>query len=238
MIAVCEDTKSEQDKLLAMLAQTDISNHCTLFQSAEELLEVYRPGQFDLLLMDIYMEGMTGVEAVKQIRQLDRDVSVAFLTTSEDFALEGFRLSALNYLVKPYEKEQLDQVLRQAQAAKKAVPHLTVRRNGQDEVLRLSRICYLESQGRLVMIHLQDGSVVEVYEKLSDLMARLPQRAFFQSHKSYCVNLAQVGGINKELSCFTMSKGENIPIRRLLLSQAKQALQAFLLDQAKLGGCL
>ena len=57
-------------------------HHCTQFGSSEELLEAFRPGKFDLLLMDIYMDGMTGVEAVQKIREMDDAIPIAFTTTS------------------------------------------------------------------------------------------------------------------------------------------------------------
>ena len=232
-IAICEDTKPEQDRLLTMLRETETPCSCTLFQSAEELLAVYAPMKFDLLLMDIYMDGITGVEAVTRIRETDRDVSVAFLTTSEDFALAGYRLSALGYLVKPYGKSELEDLLKRAQDAKNAIPALQIRRNGQEERVRLSRLSYLESQGRQVLLHLQDGESIQIYEKLSELLPQLPEEFFFPCHKSYCVNLSQVQYIDKELSCFSMANGDNVPIRRLRMAAAKQALQTCLLNQAR-----
>ena len=70
-IAICDDRPEEREKLLCLLKQTLILTVSTQFGSSEELLEVFRPGDFDLLLMDIYMNGMTGVEAVKRIREMD-----------------------------------------------------------------------------------------------------------------------------------------------------------------------
>ena len=65
-LAICDDLPEEREALLALLEQAPIPTVCTQFASGEELLEAFRPGKFDLLLMDIYMDGMTGVEAVKK----------------------------------------------------------------------------------------------------------------------------------------------------------------------------
>ena len=232
-IAICEDTKSEQEKLVSMLAASPVPHSCTLFQSAEELLAVYAPMKFDLLLMDIYMDGITGVEAVTRIRETDRDVSVAFLTTSEDFALAGYRLSALNYLIKPYQQEEINTLLSRAQAAQQQIPSLTVLQEGQPVQLRLSQIVSLEIQNHHVLITLTTGNTLRVYEKLSDLLPRLPEEFFFPCHKSYCVNLSQVQSIDKDLSCFVMTGEKRIPIRRLRMAAAKQALQTHLLNQTR-----
>ena len=61
-LAICDDLPKEREALLALLEQAPIATNCTQFGSSEELLEAFRPGKFDLLLMDIYMDGMTGVE--------------------------------------------------------------------------------------------------------------------------------------------------------------------------------
>ena len=70
-LAICDDLPEEREKLLALLEQAPIATNCTQFGSSEELLEAFRPGKFDLLLIDIYMDGMTGVEAVQKIREMD-----------------------------------------------------------------------------------------------------------------------------------------------------------------------
>ena len=64
-LAICDDLPEEREALLALLEQAPIATVCAQFASSEELLEAFRPGGFDLLLMDIYMDGMTGVEAVR-----------------------------------------------------------------------------------------------------------------------------------------------------------------------------
>ena len=81
--------------------QAPIATVCAQFASSEELLEAFRPGGFDLLLMDIYMDGMTGVEAVRKIREMDETIPIAFTTTSTEHTLESYRLSVLKYLEKP-----------------------------------------------------------------------------------------------------------------------------------------
>ena len=75
-IAICEDTKSEEEQLLSILNQITIPTECTIFQCGENLLKTYRPQKFDLLLMDIYMDGITGVEAISKIREIDEDIPV------------------------------------------------------------------------------------------------------------------------------------------------------------------
>ena len=86
-IALCEDTAKEAEKLTDILNRSDIPNKYTLYESGEALLENYQMQKFDLLLMDIYMGGMTGVATVKKIRQIDRETPLAFITTSTEHTL-------------------------------------------------------------------------------------------------------------------------------------------------------
>ena len=106
-IAICEDTAEEEEKLINTLNSCSIKANATCFKNAEELLSCFEIGKFDLLLMDIFMGEMTGIDAISKIREIDRDIPVAFITTSKDFALESYRLSALKYIEKPYKKRIL-----------------------------------------------------------------------------------------------------------------------------------
>ena len=73
-IAICDDQTEEREKLLLLVEQAPIQTESALFASSEDLLEAFKPGIFDLLLMDIYMDGMTGVEAVQKIRKIDAGI--------------------------------------------------------------------------------------------------------------------------------------------------------------------
>ena len=116
-LAICDDLPEEREALLALLEQAPIATVCAQFASSEELLEAFRPGVFDLLLMDIYMDGMTGVEAVRKIREMDETIPIAFTTTSTEHTLESYRLSVLKYLEKPV--RQKDKILGKACTAKR-----------------------------------------------------------------------------------------------------------------------
>lgn len=232
-IAICEDTKEEEDKLLTILDEIDIPNRYTVFHSAEELLKTYQPQLYDLLLMDIYMGEMTGVEAVAKIREADEEIPVAFITTSKDHALESYRLQALKYIEKPYQKKAVSDILQLAKLKKENAPCLVVHWNGTEKKIRFSQIVYLEAQKRQLVIHLRNGDKVQIYDKLSAVLPRLPVLLFFSPHKSYCVHLDQVQGIDTELKCFRMSDGSYVPIRRETMGKAKKAWETYLFSRTR-----
>ena len=232
-LAICDDLPEEREALLALLAQAPIATVCTQFGSSEELLKAFRPGGFDLLLMDIYMDGMTGVEAVQKIREIDKAIPIAFTTTSTEHTLESYRLSVLKYLEKPVRQKDIDDLLRLVKLQKDSAPRLTIRQNGETQKLPLSELMVLEQQGHHVVLSLKGGSTIQLYGKLSDLLPQLEGQPFFCPHKSYCVNLAFVRGINEEYQCYKMSGGKNVPISRTNRAKAKRAWEDFLFAQTR-----
>ena len=232
-IAICEDTKKDEDLLLQLLEKNCIPTVCTVFHSGEELVEAYCPQDYDLILTDIYMNGITGIDAVTKIREIDEDVPVAFVTTSTDFALESYRLSALKYIEKPYTEKDIDIILRLAQLEKDNVPSLTIHKNRQEEKIPFSQILYLEQHTHLLTIYLKNGSSVEIYEKLSTFIPELTEQGFVSPHKSFSVNLSFVDYIDTEFKCFVMQNGKNIPIRRESMGKAKKALEDFLFSRTR-----
>ena len=232
-LAICDDLPEEREKLLCLLEQAPIPTVSTQFGNSEELLKVFRLGDFDLLLMDIYMDGMTGVEAVKKIREMDEQISIAFTTTSTDHTLESYRLSVLKYLEKPVRQKDVNDLLRLVQIQKENIPRLVIQQNGKVQKIPLSELLCLEQKAHHLILSLRDGSTIQFYGKLSALLPQLEGQPFFCPHKSYCVNLAFVCGINKEYQCYQMADGKKVPISRPNRAKAKRAYEDFLFARTR-----
>ena len=232
-VAICDDLPGERDTLLDLLDRSPVETKSTLFGSGEELLEAFSPNTFDLLLMDIYMDGMTGVEAVQKIREMDDAIPIAFTTTSTEHTLESYRLSVLKYLEKPVRQKDINDLLHLVKLQRDSAPRLAIRQNGETQRLLLSELFYLEQKGHHVMLSRKDGSVLQLYGKLSDLLPQLEGQPFFCPHKSYCVNLAFVRGINEEYQCYEMADGKMVPISRPNRSKAKRAWEDFLFARTR-----
>ena len=114
-----------------------------------------------------------------------------------------------------------------------SAPRLTVRQGGETQKIPLSELFYLEQKGHHVMISRKDGSVVQLYGKLSDLLPQLEEQPFFCPHKSYCVNLAFVRGINEEYQSYDMVDGKKVPISRSNRTKAKRADEDFLFARTR-----
>ena len=176
---------------------------------------------------------MTGVETVQKIRAQDEYVPIAFTTTSTEHTLESYRLSVLKYLEKPVRQKEINDLLRLVLLQKVNVPRLAFWQNGEAKHLPLSELTYLEQKAHHVILSIKNGSTIQIYGKLSDLLPQLEGQSFFCPHKSYCVNLAFVQGINEEYQCYEIADGKKVPISRSNRAKAKRAYEDFLFARTR-----
>ena len=110
-IAIVDDLQNEIDNLTSILTDYTEANGLELslstFKSGEELLDGYEPYKFTVVFLDIYMDGITGVETAKKLRELDSNTLIIFLTTSTDHMGSAFAIHAYDYVEKPAEKKRI-----------------------------------------------------------------------------------------------------------------------------------
>lgn len=234
-IAICEDDEIEQKLLLSILKKSGIELHYQIFPSGESFLNVFREGLFDLIFMDIYMGGMSGVETVSAVREKDTDVFIAFTTSSQDYALEGYRLNVSRYIEKPVREKDVIEALQLAMMRKGTVKHITVRVDGKDQQIQQSHIVYAEQHAHKLLFHLTDGSSLEASGRLDFLMEDLEMPPFYRCHKSYLVNLSHVRNIDRELCVFGTVQGDNVHIRRDSIREAEQAFTDYMFAETRKG---
>lgn len=232
-IAVCEDNIEEQNSLLYILENSGFPVKITIFNCGEDLLADYSKGKFDLIFMDIYMSGISGVETVTEIRKIDENVPIAFTTTSTDHTLESYRLNALKYIEKPVKEGAVHDLLELAQLKKKNVPHLIVKIKGKDTSIPFERILYAEQKSHTLYLFLTGNEVIKANEKLDNVEAQFEGHSFFRCHKSYLVNFSYVKNLDKELMVFKMKEGKNVHIRRESMTIVRKAFETYLFKMSK-----
>lgn len=235
LIALCEDDADEQKKLISLIQSGRVPAKTTVFDSGEALLGNDPSGSFDLVLMDIYMDGISGVEAARRIRNTDPEIPVAFVTTSKEHALDGYRLNVNRYLEKPVSQKAMDDVLLFALDRRENPPGITILVQGRPLSLPVRRLLYVEQKAHYLTFHLLDNKTIQTKGKLDELMPQFEAFPFFRCHKSYLANLAFVTGIDRELMVFHMRGGEKVYIRRENFKKAREAWELFLFDEARKG---
>ena len=161
-IALVDDMKMEIIFIRTILKQysidRDLEISTTCFHSAEDLLSDYEKGMFDLFFLDIYMEGMSGVEAARQIRETDPDTTIVFLSSSLDFMQDAFYIHAYDYIEKPATKERVYHTM-DAVLQKRGIfqsPKFTFSSN---------RIEYNLSYSDLIMISTGSANYLDILDK-------------------------------------------------------------------------
>ena len=227
-VLVCDDLPEERMNLSGMLQtyeQThDVELELETASDGTELLARWKPARWDVIFLDIYMPQLNGVEAARQLREVDTRCEIVFVTTSRDHGMEGYELHALDYLTKPYSQQEVDGAMDwflQKQAEKRR--DLRVKTFEGEERIRLQDIRYIESRGHICEIHTLRRTV-SVRRSIDDLSAGL-DAAFFRCHKSFVLNFAHVSGLEKNR--FLMDDGGSVPISAAKLSESKSALLAW-----------
>ena len=202
--------------------------------------QAYLAGQpVDLIFVDINMPDLTGVDFV---RSLTNRPMVIFTTAYSEYAIEGFKLDAVDYLLKPFgfadfsrsaAKAHALYELRQNQrsASQKEMPeaepkdkeYLSVKADYKVSLVRIADIVYLESEGEYVRMHLADGSTITTLFRLKNMEAALPADSFLRVHRSYIVNLRAIKAYVKG-RIFLNDSNEYIPIGE----SYKEAFQAYI----------
>lgn len=245
-IAICEDNEEDAQRLIFLASAAHNDSEITVFPDARTFVTEYRPGCWDLVFADIYMpdgskgERAVGLDVVGALRRVDPLVPVVFTTTSPEFALEGFRLDADQYLIKPVESRDVKRVVDSALRAKEMLPGVLVRANRQDVNLSPQRIMYAGQDGHYCTVHLTDGNLLETRMKLDELEEailsldrRRMQEQFYRSHKSYLVNLSFVEGIDPNGKFLVMADGGHATIRRGMGKRAKEAWEGWMFETTR-----
>lgn len=235
-ISVCDDDEKERKMLTSYLQKAVKKNHLSYrvvaFGSGEELLDFLEKGKAcPINFLDIYMNGINGVELADRILQRDKEAAIVFTTTSSEFMAEGFQLGALHYLVKPllYQNVEtaLNRCLRYTGRAERYI-ELSVDR----EIRRIlfSKIVYVEFQNRYCLIHTEDG-ILKSYLRLADLEEKLTEARFLRCHRSFLVNLDYVSSMSGYN--FILADGSSVPVRREERAVMKRKFEDYYFEKAR-----
>ncbi len=205
-VAVCDDERTALQELaeeVCRWAEAE-GEACSVetFASADAFWFVWEERKdLEVLLLDIEMPGMDGMELARRLRQAGEPIGIIFVTGNPDFALEGYDLEAVSYVMKPVRRERLHAALSRARErmARRAAVLLPLS-GGELERLYIADICCLESDGHASIVWKKDGTKLVSKMGIQQLEQELENcsDAFFKPHRSYFINLAHVERIGKK----------------------------------------
>lgn len=232
-VAICDDDKvllKELEREVELWAkERQLTYTVELFATGDAFLFSWEEKRdIDILLLDIEMPGMDGMELAKRLRQRGERISIIFVTGNPDFALDGYDLEAVSYLVKPVKRDRLRAALDRAVRLSGSREALLVSVSaGEMEKVYVSELCLLESMDHETVLYTRDGGSIVCKEPLRQLEQELAgkQDAFFRPHRSYLINLGFVERITRK--DVQMENGMLIPIARGKREELNQAYMRY-----------
>lgn len=241
-VSVCDDDPSQIKYLCGLLndwaADKPFGLSVSAYDSAEAFLFDYSDHPCELLLLDIEMKRLNGMELAKRLRAEGDLLPIVFITGFSEYLAEGYEVEALHYLLKPVDRSKLYAVLDRylkRHSGKSAGVLLTG--EGQTRHVPPEGIVFLEARGHRTELHLNDGAVFESDKSIGEwrrllCTASAESKAkngrladFLPTHRSYLVNLRYVRSIGKT-EC-VLDSGESVPLSRRLWREVNERFIRF-----------
>ena len=195
-IAIVEDDPGDLAQLMESLRRYEGEQaerfSVKSFSNPADFLNTYQ-SDFDLIFMDIELPLFNGVDVARQLREVDSTVALVFITNMEQYAVNGYEVDAMDFVVKPINYFRFSSMMRKAMRhiARRAEKEVLIQSAGIITRLRASQILYVEIQDHLLIYHTDQGNL-ESWGKMSDAESELSPHGFIRCSSSHLVNLRYV----------------------------------------------
>lgn len=208
-IAICDDEKIVRLQIKGLIEKQKADGNLELYETGEELLAVGK--HFDVVFLDIQMEGMNGIDTARALREQNEETFLIFITGIKEYVFDAFDVAAFHYLLKPIEEnkfmEVFDRAVKEAEKRKeKGQKQLFIKTRQRNITLEQKNILYIENRGRKAEIHTVDETI-EIYAAMIELEKQLGGE-FYRCHRGYLVNMAYITEYSND--SIRLSDGESI----------------------------
>lgn len=228
-IAIVEDDNQYVRTLKQFLSEYGKTNNqefdIKIFNNGVDFISDYKIG-FDLVLMDIEMPHMNGLDTAKKLRKIDSDVVLVFVTNMSQYALMGYEVDAVDYIVKPVDYYNFSVKLKKALKAcnNKLGKKIVINTPDSIRCLNSNQIYYIEVIGHSIIYYTQEGDFT-TYNKLSVLEKEYEEYNFIRCHKSFMVNLKYVTEVKNS---YVFLGSREVPLSRGVRKTFLQKLSNYL----------
>lgn len=236
-IAIVDDIYSERkelyQKLSSQLSQHNLNAQISEYENGEAFISDAENERFELVFLDIYMEGINGIDTAERLRSFDKECIIVFTTTSTDHALDGFRVRALHYLVKPYSEKEFENIFNEITERLPAPDkYLDIHIVGSSIRLRFCQILYAEHFQHKIHIHTSDEKEIITRQTFAAFTAQLSEdNRFFLCSRGVIINLEYAQDFDG--SDFTLKNGLKISVSRSITKSARIAFGDFLFKRGQ-----
>ena len=209
-IAICDDEEIIIERIADLIKKQNTDCHIESFRAGNELLSTKR--HYDLIFLDIQMDGINGIETAKAVRKYDRKAVIIFVTAVKEYVFEAFDVGAFHYLLKPIGEEKFAEVFENAvrevreRQIQKETPTLFIKTKNKSYTFNQSEIIFIESMSRKAVIHTAKNTL-EVYAVMNELQKELGN-SFYRCHRGYLVNMAHITEYSNDM--IEMDNGERV----------------------------
>ena len=234
-IALVDDDEIQIELLSRLITDElntlgDLAHSIHTYKSGEAFLADWQPGDFDLIILDIYMGAMIGVEVAYKIREQDEYVPLAFCTTSNEFASESYDVGANHYLRKPVNQESISRMFRRLNL--KAMELTRTIKLPDGCTLLLRSILYTEYNNHTVTVYSQHEAPHRLRTSQTEIETMLfPCGYFCSPHKGLTVNFHSIHSLTD--TDITLCDGTVLPLSRRKAKEVRENYKRFRLDQIR-----
>lgn len=214
-IAIVEDEDHYKEQLIEYLGKFGQARgekiEIKTYSDGDGIVEDYK-AQFDIILMDVQMKFMDGMSAAEEIRKMDSEVVIIFITNMAQYAIKGYAVDALDYVLKPISYFQFSERLNRAldRMEKRESHHITIRVKEGVKRLEVSDIYFVENQGHNLIFSVKEEEIMTT-GTMKDLEKQLSSFNFFRGHRGFLINLDHVEGLKGN---DVIVSGHKIPLSR------------------------
>jgi len=227
-IAICDDEEIHHKTAINLISawandRGEIVNTST-YETGEGFLFAWDDNpNFDVVFLDIRMEGLSGIDVAERIRRSDKNLLIVFVTNIMDYAIKGYEVQAFRYILKPLQKESVYRCLDQIIEIQKDMQQLSFifKSDGEQRKVEMSNILYFEVEAHMITVHTINEGIPFRY-KMRDLEREVPD-CFVRIHRAYLVNLRFIFSIRVGEVTLNNDNKTTLPIganRQEILNQA------------------
>lgn len=231
-IAVCDDEQDELAQIISMTKQIlqneKIIHSISTYNSASTLLADIQNGtSYHILLLDVMMDGMNGIELAAELRKQNNNTTIIFISSNREMALCGYEVSDARYLAKPLDENKMKEALLYGCRSWQDKREILLPTNQSQHRILISDIQFVEASGRGTKFVLVNEAV-ECKYKFNEIEAMLLSPVFILCHRLYIVNLSYVKQISRYE--FLLTAGQIVPIGKARYSEIYKKFVDYISD--------
>jgi DNA-binding LytR/AlgR family response regulator len=239
-VVIVDDEKPSLDELEYILSECGFTDVIATFTSSTKALEFIKSNEPDLVFLDVNMPEITGMGLADEMNRLGLRTKIIFATAYDEYAIKAFEKDAVDYILKPYEKDRIFKAIRKVRdiierssrpanrrSSKASISKLAISKGDKFIFIDVDDILYAQFENGEIFVHSADDTY-SLHDTLTNLEEKLPEDKFFRTHRAYIVNINKVAEVspyfNNTLMLKVSGSSNEIPVSRSNVKAFKKAL--------------